>query len=129
MVCFQLKKCPTSVPMWKLLAGLEEKQGFLTKARSVLEKGRVRNMKNAELWLEAVRIESRAGLKDIANTLMAKGTCYYLFKSLKNQFKSRKMLIRCYFQLFKNAPIQGNYGQKLYLWSLVRRGRPRVWMH
>lgn len=59
--------------MWILLAQLEEKRGLLTKARSVLEKGRLRNPKNPELWLEAVRVESRAGLKDIANTLMAKG--------------------------------------------------------
>lgn len=69
----QIKKCPSSVPIWRLLAHLEEKRGLLTKARSVLEKGRLRNPKNPELWLEAVRIESRAGLKDIANTLMAKG--------------------------------------------------------
>lgn len=64
--------------MWILLAQLEEKRGLLTKARSVLEKGRLRNPKNPELWLEAVRIELRAGLKDIANTLMAKGM-YFLY--------------------------------------------------
>jgi hypothetical protein len=77
MMCFvpmlQLKKCATSVPLWLLLSALEEKRGNLTKARSVLEKGRLRNPSCAQLWLEAVRIEIRAGLKAIANTLMAKG--------------------------------------------------------
>ncbi|XP_034238152.1 pre-mRNA-processing factor 6 [Thrips palmi] len=69
-----LKKVPAaqSVPLWLLLSRLEEQSGLLTKARSVLEKGRLKNPKNPQLWLEAIRIEFRAGLKDIANTLMAK---------------------------------------------------------
>jgi len=62
--------------MWKLLATAEEKRGLLTKARSVMEKGRLRNPKTAELWLEAIRIELRAGLKDTANNLMAIGNLY-----------------------------------------------------
>lgn len=59
--------------MWKQLARLEEKRKLLTKARSVLEKGRLKNPKNAELWLEAIRIEVRAGHKEVSNNLMAMG--------------------------------------------------------
>ncbi|GLH16055.1 Protein crooked neck [Gryllus bimaculatus] len=49
-----------------------ERRGLLTKARSVLEKGRLRNPQCDVLWLEQIRIENRAGLRDIANTLMAR---------------------------------------------------------
>ena len=72
-VCLpQLKKCPHSIPMWILLARLEEKTGgcghpvpplptasllllFLitgqrTKARAVLEKARLKNPQCPELW-------------------------------------------------------------------------------
>lgn len=55
-----------------LLAKLEEKRGLLIKARSVLERARLKNPKNEHIWLEAVRIELRAGMKDIANAMMAK---------------------------------------------------------
>lgn len=69
----QIKKCPTSVAMWRLLAHLEIRKGLVTKARSVLEKARLRNPKNAELWLEAIRTEMKpGGVRDMANTLMAK---------------------------------------------------------
>ena len=44
-----------------------------TKARSVLEKARLRNPKNPELWLEAVRNEMKSGgNREMANTLLAK---------------------------------------------------------
>ena len=49
------KKCSSSVPLWLLLARLDESQGHLTKARSVLEKARQKNTQNGQLWLEAVR--------------------------------------------------------------------------
>uniref|UniRef100_A0A2K6SJ11 Pre-mRNA-processing factor 6 n=1 Tax=Saimiri boliviensis boliviensis TaxID=39432 RepID=A0A2K6SJ11_SAIBB len=48
------------------------KIGQLTRARAILEKSRLKNPKNPGLWLESVRLEYRAGLKNIANTLMAK---------------------------------------------------------
>ena len=54
-------------------ARVEEKAGHLIKARSLLEKARQCNPGNAELWLEAVRVENRAGLKNVAQGLMAKG--------------------------------------------------------
>jgi hypothetical protein len=47
--------------------------GFSTKARSVLEQARQRNPKCPELWLEAVRIETRGEKKEYAKSLMAKG--------------------------------------------------------
>lgn len=44
----------------------------MIKARSVLERARLKNPKNDQLWLEAIRVEIRAGMKDIANAMMAK---------------------------------------------------------
>jgi hypothetical protein len=51
---------------------LQESQGLFTKARSILEFGRLRNAKNPELWLESVRLEVRAGNEKLAGTLLAK---------------------------------------------------------
>lgn len=45
---------------------------MLIKARSVLERARLKNPKNDQLWLEAIRIEMRSGMKEIANSMMAK---------------------------------------------------------
>lgn len=59
--------------MWRLLARLEHKINQVTKARSVLEKARLKNPKNAELWLEAIRNELKnGGARDMVNTLMTK---------------------------------------------------------
>lgn len=69
----QLKKCPAAIPLWLLLSRLEEKTGQLIKARSILEKARLKNPQNPHLWLEAVRLENRGGLRNIAQNLMAKG--------------------------------------------------------
>lgn len=51
---------------------MEENRGLLIKARSVLEKARLRNPKNDQLWLEAIKVELRAGFKDVANAMLAK---------------------------------------------------------
>ena len=47
----------------------------------MLEKGRQRNPQNDRLWLESVRIEARAGHKDTAETLMAKGMQFIFVNS------------------------------------------------
>lgn len=57
--------------MWLLLSRLEEKRN-LTKARSVLERARLKNPKNDQIWLEAIRVEMRAGLKNAVMVLLAK---------------------------------------------------------
>ena len=44
----------------------------MIKARSDLDKARLKNQNNAELWLETVRIEIRAGLKELARERMAR---------------------------------------------------------
>lgn len=67
------KKCPQAIPLWILWSRLEESQKQLTKARSILEKARLRNPQNSVLWLESVRLENRAGNKVIAQNQMAKG--------------------------------------------------------
>ena len=82
--------CPDSVVLWILSNRLEEKAprllaeangdgnsnnylgiGF-TKARSLLELARLKNPKNPELWVEAIRLERRAGNDKLAVTLMAR---------------------------------------------------------
>lgn len=49
-----------------------EKTGNVTRARAILETARKINPKKAELWLAAIRLEMRAGFKDIAMTLVSK---------------------------------------------------------
>lgn len=114
-----LKKVPAgqSVPLWLLLARLEEHAGLLTKARSVLEKGRLKNPKNPQLWLEAIRIEFRAGLKDIANTLMAKAIqvisniLCVLTLSYLNCFNPVTVII---YLIFRSAQMLVYCGQRQY---------------
>jgi len=67
-----LRRCPHSVPLWRLAGRLEERVHGFTKARSMFELGRLRNPRNAELWVEAVRLERRAGNQKLAASLMAK---------------------------------------------------------
>jgi len=64
-----IKKCPLSIPLWLLAARLEENA---VKARALLDKARMKNPKVPELWLEAIRLEHKAKLPDIANNLLAR---------------------------------------------------------
>ena len=41
-MCAGTKRCPDSIPLWTLLADLELSGKNTTKARSVIEKGRLR---------------------------------------------------------------------------------------
>ena len=84
-----IDKCPNNVVLWILASRLEEKApsmlqdsntdasanrsaiGF-TKARSVLELGRLKNPKSPELWVEAIRLERRAGNDKLAVSHMAR---------------------------------------------------------
>lgn len=56
-----VKKCPNCVALWTQMSDFEIKQGNVTKARSVIEKARLRNPQNPELWLKAIRIENTHG--------------------------------------------------------------------
>lgn len=79
-----LQECPNNIVLWTLASRLEErahtfdqtgtiKKGLgVTKARGLLEIARLKNQKNPMLWLEAIRLERRAGNEKLANTLMAK---------------------------------------------------------
>uniref|UniRef100_A0A158P6X2 Pre-mRNA-processing factor 6 n=1 Tax=Angiostrongylus cantonensis TaxID=6313 RepID=A0A158P6X2_ANGCA len=67
-----IKKCPGAVPLWLLLSRLEESQKQIIKARSDLEKARIRNPRNEELWLESVRLEMRAGFRELASERLAR---------------------------------------------------------
>ncbi|KAF9486850.1 TPR-like protein [Pleurotus eryngii] len=57
-----LKVCPKVIPLWILASRLEEKDGKSIKARCLLEKARLVNPANDELWAEAVHVEERAAI-------------------------------------------------------------------
>ncbi|KAL7565035.1 hypothetical protein ACA910_020746 [Epithemia clementina (nom. ined.)] len=82
-----VENCPENTVLWILASQLEERApvliaggdfsqaaatGGFTKARSLLELSRLKNPRKPELWLEAVRLERRAGNPKLADTLMAK---------------------------------------------------------
>jgi pre-mRNA-processing factor 6 len=88
-----ITNCPSCIVLWVLASKLEERisksrlhnGGTMTgnsidvttaavyaKARSLLELARLKNPKTPRLWLEAVRLERRAGNEKMAHTLMAK---------------------------------------------------------
>ena len=67
-----LRRCIGSVPLWRSSAYLEEKAGAVGKARAVLEQARLKNPKQDQLWLAAIRTELRSGNNKAADGLMAK---------------------------------------------------------
>ena len=67
-----IKKCAKSSPLWRSAAALEEQAVGVTKARSILELARLKNPKNPDLWLAAVRLERRHGNRKLAENLGAK---------------------------------------------------------
>ncbi|CAI5450958.1 unnamed protein product [Caenorhabditis angaria] len=67
-----IRKCPGVIPLWILLVRLEESNGQIVKARVDLEKARLRNPKNEDLWLESVRFENRVGCPEMAKERMSR---------------------------------------------------------
>lgn len=67
-----LRRCPDSIPLWRLATQLEELTKGVTKARSILELARLKNPKNPTLWLEATRLEARSGNDKMSSAIMAK---------------------------------------------------------
>ena len=66
-------KCPTSVDLWCCSAMFEANNyKSAARPRSILEVARLKNPKNATLWLTAIRIEEKAGADTVAQQLMAK---------------------------------------------------------
>ncbi|KAL0958321.1 hypothetical protein HGRIS_000466 [Hohenbuehelia grisea] len=55
-----IKACTKVIPLWILASRLEEKDGRSIKARALLEKARLVNPGQDELWAESVRVEERA---------------------------------------------------------------------
>lgn len=77
MSCMQayqngIRRCMSSIPLWRSSARLEEKLGSVGKARAILEQARLKNPKQDELWLAAVHTEQRSGNTKAADALMAK---------------------------------------------------------
>lgn len=66
-----LELCPHSANLWIHGSRLEEKVSAAT-ARSFLDRARLKNPKSPRLWLEAIRVEQRAGATVAAQALLAK---------------------------------------------------------
>jgi len=67
-----LQKCPRSVPLWLCAVECEVKQQKYTKARSLLEKSRLRNPGADLLWLKGIEVELLDGSERLAHHLMSK---------------------------------------------------------
>eukprot|EP00628_Pelagophyceae_sp_CCMP2097_P003699 CAMPEP_0184088358 /NCGR_PEP_ID=MMETSP0974-20121125/6184_1 /TAXON_ID=483370 /ORGANISM="non described non described, Strain CCMP2097" /LENGTH=1023 /DNA_ID=CAMNT_0026391069 /DNA_START=75 /DNA_END=3143 /DNA_ORIENTATION=+ len=67
-----LRRCPKSVPLWRLAAALEGRAFGATKARSILELARLKNPKTPALWLAAIWLERSKGNAKLAANLSAK---------------------------------------------------------
>ncbi|KAJ3223282.1 hypothetical protein HK099_001323 [Clydaea vesicula] len=67
-----VKQCPRCITLWILSSRLEEKAGVLIKGRAILEKSRLINKNEPELWLEAIHLELRGKHPSMAKALLAK---------------------------------------------------------
>ncbi len=56
-----LQQCTGCIPLWRLSCRFEERHNGPNRARSIIELARLRVPKCDELWLEATRLERRAG--------------------------------------------------------------------
>uniref|UniRef100_A0A6B2KXN3 PRP1 splicing factor N-terminal domain-containing protein n=1 Tax=Arcella intermedia TaxID=1963864 RepID=A0A6B2KXN3_9EUKA len=68
-----IKKCKNFIPLWIGLTRLEEKHGNMARSRAIMEKARLKNPKNQDLWLESIRVEARSNESPlIAMNMLAK---------------------------------------------------------
>lgn len=86
----------------------------MIKARSELERARMKNPKNAELWLESVRIEARSDTPQLARERLARGL-QVCFSALCKAFQCSHAC--------RNVPMRAFCGQKPFGWSRARRVR------
>lgn len=71
-----LEKCGDCVALWVGAARVEEGGEGVSRARAILERGRLRNKGQDDcdiLWLESVRLEVRNGVRAEASALIARG--------------------------------------------------------
>ena len=67
-----LEHCRDSRGLWVLLAELEERENNTVKARSVLERARLKNPKNDQLWLRSIQLEKRVSSSEIADRILSR---------------------------------------------------------
>lgn len=68
------KNCPNAVDLWICYAKHElQVNPSVSFARSILETARLKNPATPRLWLQAIRVEEKAGKREVAQSLMAKG--------------------------------------------------------
>jgi pre-mRNA-processing factor 6 len=109
-----LENCPDNTVIWTLASRLEERASTFdpskpaiagagsTKARSLLELARLKNPNNHRLWLEAIRLERRAGNPKLAEIHMAKAlqecptSGVLLAKNIHPACREEVQVCRCY---------------------------------
>ncbi|KAF7767988.1 hypothetical protein Agabi119p4_7231 [Agaricus bisporus var. burnettii] len=68
-----MKACPKSITLCILASRLEEADGKSIKARALLERARLVNPANDELWAESVGVEERSGSSVQAKAMLSRG--------------------------------------------------------
>ena len=67
-----MEQCRDSRGLWILLANLEEREQNIVKARSVLERARLKNPKNDHLWMRSIQLEKTVSSSDIADRILSR---------------------------------------------------------
>ncbi|KAI3378242.1 hypothetical protein SNEBB_006096 [Seison nebaliae] len=72
------RACPSCIDIWLNLADLELNEKSVIRARAIIEKGKLLNEKNDELWLKSIQIELKCGEIESKNkpvTAMIRARC------------------------------------------------------
>eukprot|EP00913_Durusdinium_trenchii_P031191 g29207.t1 len=129
-----LQKCPRSVPLWLCAVECEIKQQKYTKARSLLEKARLRNPGADLLWLKGVEVELLDGSERLSHHLMSKAlqdptdlTDRRGSEGSEEQIETDPLAtLRSSARELRSAPPAAFYGQRPSSWSRSRGKTPRA---
>lgn len=67
------RACPHAIPLWIAASRLEESVEMTIRGRAILEKARLINPKNEQLWNESALLEERSESFQQAKTMIARG--------------------------------------------------------
>eukprot|EP00941_MAST-03F_sp_MAST-3F-sp1_P000393 g393.t1 len=62
-----VSRFPMCTPLWILSANLEKRTSNIIRARSILERARIKLPKNPEIWMEAIRLELSGDSEETKN--------------------------------------------------------------
>jgi pre-mRNA-processing factor 6 len=134
-----LRECPNCVPLWCGISRLEERNGMITKARAILERGRkaCRGEDDVDkLWAESVTLEVRAGGVSSAGQSMlsrglkecaASGRLWGLAISMEPRAQQRARSVDALKRCDQNAYVMMEVA-KLF-WRERKVEKARDWLH